>query len=251
MTLTSAALLLAAGVAAGALNAVVGGGGLLTFPVLLALGLPPVTANVTNTVGVLAGSLTSAWTYRPELTGQRAALRVPMFVIAVCSAIGAALLLSLPASTFVAVVPVLLVVACALILLQGAISRAMVAWEATARHRRVILLFGLAVAGVYGGYFGVAVGVLLMALLSLFLSESLQTAGAAKNVLAAVTNGVAAVIFLFAGSINWVPALVLSAGTVAGGRVGVHIGRRLSPTPYRIALVAIGLAAAIRVATRT
>jgi uncharacterized membrane protein YfcA len=210
-----------------------------------------VTANVTNTVGVLAGSLTSAWTYRPELTGQRAALRVPMFVIAVCSAIGAALLLSLPASTFVAVVPVLLVVACALILLQGAISRAMVAWEATARHRRVILLFGLAVAGVYGGYFGVAVGVLLMALLSLFLSESLQTAGAAKNVLAAVTNGVAAVIFLFAGSINWVPALVLSAGTVAGGRVGVHIGRRLSPTPYRIALVAIGLAAAIRVATRT
>lgn len=251
MTLTSAALLLAAGVAAGALNAVVGGGGLLTFPVLLALGLPPVTANVTNTVGVLAGSLTSAWTYRPELTGQRAALRVPMFVIAVCSAIGAALLLSLPAATFVAVVPVLLVVACALILLQGAISRAMVAWEATARHRRVILLFGLAVAGVYGGYFGVAVGVLLMALLSLFLSESLQTAGAAKNVLAAVTNGVAAVIFLFAGSINWVPALVLSAGTVAGGRVGVHIGRRLSPTPYRIALVAIGLAAAIRVATRT
>jgi hypothetical protein len=251
LTLTSAALLLAAGVAAGALNAVVGGGGLLTFPVLLALGLPPVTANVTNTVGVLAGSLTSAWTYRPELTGQRAALRVPMFVIAVCSAIGAALLLSLPASTFVAVVPVLLVVACALILLQGAISRAMVAWEATARHRRVILLFGLAVAGVYGGYFGVAVGVLLMALLSLFLSESLQTAGAAKNVLAAVTNGVAAVIFLFAGSINWVPALVLSAGTVAGGRVGVHIGRRLSPTPYRIALVAIGLAAAIRVATRT
>ena len=251
MTLTSAALLLAAGVAAGALNAVVGGGGLLTFPVLLALGLPPVTANVTNTVGVLAGSLTSAWTYRPELTGQRAALRVPMFVIAVCSAIGAALLLSLPASTFVAVVPVLLVVACALILLQGAISRAMVAWEATARHRRVILLFGLAVAGVYGGYFGVAVGVLLMALLSLFLSESLQTAGAAKNVLAAVTNGVAAVIFLFAGSINWVPALVLSAGTVAGGRVGVHIGRRLSPTPYRIALVAIGLAAAIRVATTT
>jgi hypothetical protein len=251
LTLTSAALLLAAGVAAGALNAVVGGGGLLTFPVLLALGLPPVTANVTNTVGVLAGSLTSAWTYRPELTGQRAALRVPMFVIAVCSAIGAALLLSLPASTFVAVVPVLLVVACALILLQGAISRAMVAWEATARHRRVILLFGLAVAGVYGGYFGVAVGVLLMALLSLFLSESLQTAGAAKNVLAAVTNGVAAVIFLFAGSINWVPALVLSAGTVAGGRVGVHIGRRLSPTPYRIALVAIGLAAAIRVATTT
>jgi uncharacterized membrane protein YfcA len=240
-------LLLGTGVVAGAVNAVVGGGGLLTFPVLLAMGMPPVTANVTNTVGVLAGSVSSAWIYRPELRTRWYSLRAPMIVIAGSSAIGAILLLTLPASTFTAAVPVLIVIACGLILLQPLIAPTLARAGGSPGRHRGPLLAGMVVAGLYGGYFGVAVGVFLMAVLGLLFSANLQTAGAAKNVLAAATNGVAAGIFLLAGSISWTPAIVLSVGTIAGGRLGVGVGRSLAPAPYRIALVAIGLTAAVRV----
>lgn len=241
-------VLLLAGLAAGMVNAVVGGGGLLTFPVLLALGFTPITANVTNTVGVLAGSVAAAWSYRPEMVGNWRRLSPSILVSALGSAIGAIVLISLPASSFKAAAPSLIIIACVLILLQPWLTR-IIRTKSSHVMRRGFLVLGVFLAGIYGGYFGVAVGILLMALLNLFFTSQLQVAGAAKNVLASVTNGVAALIFVAVGSVLWLPAGLLAVGSIAGGRLGVLIGRRLSPNAYRFILVAMGIVTAIRVST--
>jgi uncharacterized membrane protein YfcA len=236
-----------AGMAAGTINTIVGSGSLITFPTLLAIGYPPVVANVSNTVGLVPGSVSGALGYRRELAGQgRRLVRLGM-ASGLGGLTGALLLLVLPASAFKAIVPALIALACVLVLVQPAITRR------TAQRQRngsddggIALLAGIFGAGVYGGYFGAAQGVLLLGLLGLGLRESLQRINAAKNVLAAIVNGVAAVLFMFVAHVAWRPALLIAAGAILGGQVGARVGRRLPPAVLRIVIVAVGVVAIVR-----
>ncbi|MGH2690807.1 MAG: sulfite exporter TauE/SafE family protein, partial [Actinomycetota bacterium] len=225
MTGAGALLLLAAGIAAGAVNAVVGSGTLITFPVLLSLGFPPVVANVSNTVGLVAGALSGAYGYREELRGQGGRLVRLATASLLGGLTGAVLLLVLPASAFDAIVPALIALACVLVLVQPWLTRRLREREGVrAPHGGPLLFLGVYGAGVYGGYFGAAQGVLLIALLGICLDEGLQRVNAAKNVLAGVVNGVAAVLFVVLADVAWVPALLLAAGALAGGQLGARYG---------------------------
>jgi len=247
VTFWEGVLVAVAGVWAGTINAVVGSGTLVTFPVLLGIGLSPVTANVTNTVGLVPGSVSGTYGYRRELTGQgrRAAiLSTASFVGAIA---GAVLLLELPPGAFHAIVPVLIVVALVFVLFGGRITD----WlAARGRHRTDRVTVGLWIAllgtGVYGGYFGAAQGVLMMGFLGLFLTDSLQRQNALKNLLSAITNLVAAVVFVLTSHIDWTAALLIALGSIVGGLVGARIGRRMSPAVLRATIVGIGLAALVK-----
>jgi uncharacterized membrane protein YfcA len=247
VTVWQGVLVAVAGIWAGTINTVVGSGTLVTFPVLLGIGLPPVTANVTNTVGLFPGSLTGAYGYRRELEGQ-GRRAVILGVASLCGAIaGAVLLLELPAGAFHAIVPVLIVIALVLVVLGGRIT----GWFA-ARGRgggnRVTVALWLAMlgSGVYGGYFGAAQGVLMMGFFGLFLTESLQRQNALKNVLAGLVNLVAAIVFMVTSHIDWAAAGLVAGGAVVGGVLGAHIGRRLSPAVLRATIVVIGIAALVK-----
>lgn len=237
------------GLAGGAINALVGSATLFTFPVLLALGLPPVTANVTNTLGLVPGSLAGAWGYRRELAGQRHRVLVLAAVSAVGGLLGAVLLLALPSGVFDAVVPLLVLVAVLLVAAQPLVARRATAGAAslTGPDRAVgpLLLVGVTLSGVYGGYFGAAQGVLLLALLGLLLDPDLQRVNGIKNVLAATVNGVAAVLFVLAGDIRWDVAVVLAAGAGVGGLLGARLGRGLPRAALRGLIVAVGVAALV------
>ena len=249
MTWLDALLLFAAGTAAGTINTVVGSGSLVTFPTLLALGYPPVLANVTNNIGVLPGSISGAVAYRQELKG-RARDVLPLAVFSLIGgASGALLLLVLPASAFDAIVPVLIIVACVLVvaapwLKQWAFRRATAA-RPGGPGRRNTLLTSTALSGVYGGYFGAAQGVIMLALLSILLPGDLQRANAYKNVLVAAANGAAALVFVFTTSVAWFACGIIAAGATLGGQLGARVGRRLPPVVYRIVIVLIGLAAVV------
>ena len=240
----------AAGVAAGTINAVVGSGTLITFPTLLAFGVPPVTANVSNTVGLAPGSAAAAWGYRRELAGQRGRL-VRLGIGSVLGAVtGAVLLLLLPAEAFDMIVPVLVGIGCVLVVLQPWISRQMAARRSEPVARRhhhggwwtVLLVY---LAGVYGGYFGAAQGVLLIAILGLGLDETLQRVNAAKNVLAGLVNAVAAVLFIVVADVSWGFAGLIALGSVLGGLLGAHVGRRIPPLLLRGIIVAVGVVAIV------
>lgn len=236
--------LFGAGVAAGAINAVVGSGTLVTFPVLLALGYPPVVANVSNTVGLVPGSLSGAYGYRRELAGQRDRLIRLGAASLLGSVTGALLLLVLPAAAFKAIVPALIALACVLVVVQPRLTERLRAGRgARPAHGGTLLPVGVYAAGVYGGYFGAAQGVLLIALLGIFLDEDLQRINAAKNVLAGIVNGVAAALFVFIADVAWLPALLLGVGTMVGGQVGARMGRSLPAAALRWVVVAIGLIA--------
>jgi hypothetical protein len=234
----------AAGVAAGAINTVVGSGSLITFPTLLALGYAPVLANVTNTVGIFPGSVSGVVGYRHELRdGVGRAVRFGT-LSAVGSIAGALLLLQLPESAFDAIVPALILIACVLVAVQPRLS----AWL-TARQRRghqggPLLWLGILLTGAYGGYFGAAQGVLLIALLAIFIDDDLQRLNALKNVLAGVANGVAAVVFISISEVAWGAAAALAVGAIIGGQLGATVGRRLPPPIYRSAIVLVGVVAA-------
>ena len=236
-----------AGLAAGAINTLVGSGTLITFPVLLACGYAPVTANVSNTVGLVPGSVSGAIGYRRELAGQRGrALRLGSLSL-VGGATGAVLLLALPASAFKAIVPVFIAVALLLTLAQPRLS----AWLARREidvERRARLLTALAVyaTGVYGGYFGAAQGILLLAILGVTLAQDLQRTNALKNVLAGLTNGVAGLYFVFAAHVHWAPAGIIACTSIAGAQLGARYGRRLPPDMLRVAIVAVGIFAIVR-----
>jgi uncharacterized membrane protein YfcA len=242
-----ALLVFVAGVWAGTINTVVGSGTLVTFPVLLGVGLPPVTANVSNSVGLFPGSFVGAWGYRRELSGQgRRAARLGL-ATAVGSVGGALLLLRLPADAFQAVVPFLIILALLLVIFGPQLTRRL----AHTRHRpgsRVTpLLFGLVLlTGLYGGYFGAAQGVLLMGMFGVLLAEPMQRQNALKNVLAGISNLVAAVVFLITAHIDWTAAGLIAAGSILGGLLGARIGRRLSPFALRAVIVAVGLAAVVK-----
>ena len=231
---------------AGGINAVVGSGTLITFPVLLAVGYGPVTANVSNTVGLFPGSISGAIGYRAELAGQRRRVQVLGVAALLGGITGAVLLLQLPPEAFEAIVPVLIAVALVLVVLQPRLSRALDARRERARpHGGPLLWVGVYLTGIYGGYFGAAQGVLLLAVEGIAIPEDLQRLNALKNVLAAIVNGVAAVIFVAVADVAWLPAVLLAAGATVGGQLGAKVGRRLSPAVLRGVIVVVGVAAIV------
>ncbi|MCF3119551.1 sulfite exporter TauE/SafE family protein [Streptomyces arenae] len=234
----------AAGVAAGGLNAVVGSGTLITFPTLLAFGFPPVLANVSNNLGLVPGTLSAAYGYRREMKGQFRRLVRFGTASLIGGLVGALLLLKLPADAFQAVVPALILTACVLVLLQPWLSRRLKGRSENGRSDGGVPMWcGVLATGVYGGYFGAAQGVLLMALFGTFLQDDLQRLNAAKNVLASIVNGVAAVIFIVVAEIDWTAAGLIALGSTAGGLIGARFGRRLPPTAMRAFIVIVGVTA--------
>lgn len=247
MTLPEAIAVFAAGVFAGGINAVVGSGSLITFPTLLAFGVPPVLANVSNNVGLVPGSVSGALGYRRELAGQRGRLLRLGAASAVGAAIGATLLLTLPASTFNVIVAVLILIACALVILQPRLNGWLAARRTEAKpNGGPALLTGVCASGVYGGYFGAAQGVLVIGLLGIFLDEPLQRVNGLKNVLTGIVNGVAAVLFIALTHVSWDLVALIAAGSVIGGQIGARIGRRLPPIALRVIVVIIGLVSAVK-----
>src|ERR1700733_10389621 len=205
-----------AGLAAGAINALVGSGTLITFPVLLAFGYAPVTANVSNTIGLVLGNVSGAVGYRRELAGQRArALRFGAMSLG-GGITGAVLLLVLPASAFKAIVPVFIAIALVLMLAQPRLIGWLTKREIDLERKGALLVpIAVYLTGVYGGYFGAAQGILLLGILGVALAQSLQRTNALKNVLVGLVNGVAAVYFAFAAHVDWGPAAII-AGTSIG-----------------------------------
>jgi uncharacterized membrane protein YfcA len=243
--------LLGAGAAAGLINTVVGSGTLITFPTLLALGVPPVIANISNTVGLAPGSLSGAWATRGELDGQRWRLLWLGSASLLGGIAGALLLLWLPSAAFDAIVPVLIGIGCLLVIVQPfmakrlALRRARLGLDADHVHGPVLLWLAIALTGVYGGYFGAAQGVLLIAILGIGLAESLARVNAIKNVLAAIVNSVAAVVFVIVSEVNWPVGIAIAVGSVLGAQVGGKVGRKIPATIYRVIIVAVGVAAIV------
>ncbi len=241
----AAALVGAAGLAAGTINTVVGSGTLITFPVLLALGVPPVTANVTNTIGLVPGSFSGAWGYRRELGGQRERLIRLGSASLIGGIAGALLLLVLPPDVFQAVVPVLIVLALAAVVAQPWLARRFVAEDRPSpAGAHPLLLWSLVLLiGVYGGYFGAAQGVLLIAVMGMLLDTDLQRVNGIKNVLAGLVNGVAGVIFVLLADPDWTYVAIIAVSSAFGGQFGGQIGRRLPPMLLRAVIVVVGVAA--------
>ena len=238
-----------AGLAAGTINTVVGSGTLVTFPVLLAVGYPPVLANVTNTVGLVPGSLSGAVGYRRELAGQGRRLSRLAVASVLGGITGAVLLLVLPEEAFQAIVPVLIGLACVMVIVQPWVAARLRAREdhEPRQHAGPLLYAGIYLAGIYGGYFGAAQGVLLIAIMGLLLDEHLQRINAAKNVLALLVNAVAAVIFIAVTDIAWSAAGLIAVGSTVGGQVGAQIGRRIPQPVLRGLVVLVGLVAMVQI----
>ncbi|MEU8894948.1 sulfite exporter TauE/SafE family protein [Nocardia sp. NPDC048505] len=240
-----------AGIAAGCINTIVGSGTLITFPVLLAFGLPPVTANVSNTIGLVPGGISGVVGYRKELAGQRNRLLKLGSASLVGGITGAVLLLRLPADAFKAIVPILIIAALILVVVQPRLAR----WVKRRRelndvappaHGGPILLAGIFAAGVYGGYFGAAQGVLLMGLLGVFVHEDIQRLNGVKNVLGLIVNAVSAAIFIVIATVDWRVAGLIAIGSIIGGQLGATVGRRLPPNVLRGVIVVVGLIAVAR-----
>ncbi|MET7322978.1 sulfite exporter TauE/SafE family protein [Streptomyces sp. NPDC005549] len=244
-----------AGVGAGAINSVVGSGTLITFPVLLATGLPPVTATVSNALGLIPGSISGAIGYREELRGQgRRVLKLGSGAL-LGGLAGATLLLTLPADAFETIVPVLVGLALLLVAFQPRIGRLVQRRRARngtspRRDGGPLLFTGLTLASVYGGYFTAAQGIIYLSLMGMLLDEPLQRLNAAKNVLAAVVNTVAALFFLFAADFEWTAVGLLAVGSGLGGYVGAKVGRRFSPAVLRGLVVTVGTVALVQLLLR-
>ena len=239
MTLLDALAIAAAGFAAGGVNTIVGSGSLVTFPTLLALGYAPVTANCSNTVGLVFGGISGVLGYRRELAGQRRRALTLGTGTACGALLGGTLLLVLPPGVFKAVVPALILLACALMAVKRTPST-------HADHERTA--WGTAASfgtGIYGGYFGAAQGIILMSLLRLCFSEHLQVLNAIKNVLAGIANLVAGILFVFAAHVAWGAAALIAVGSTAGAQVGARYGRRLPEEMLRRVVIVYGVIVAI------
>ena len=258
-------IVLAAGIVAGGINTIVGAGTLLTFPMLVALGVPPLTANVSNTVGMVPAAVTGAWGYRRELKGHWGDV-ARMAVLSAVGGVGGALLLLVAPGAFSAVVPWLLVLAAGLAAVQPRVAEALRRREnraalsagltlteppppglvdAITRPLSFGLGLGIALTGVYGGYFGAAQGVILLALLGIAWSPDLHRANGAKVVLAGVANLVSATVFVISGLVDWRIAAALAVGSAVGGVLGAHVGRRIPAALLRTLIVVVGLVAAV------
>jgi uncharacterized protein len=256
MTVAHALVVLAAGAVAGAMNAVVGGGTLVSFPALLAIGLPPVTANVSNSLGVLPGSVSGAYAYRHQLAPLRAFLVRTAVPAALGGLTGAGLLLVLPARVFAAAVPVLLLLTGAVVAAQPWLTRRLAhradaapadraepgAVAPRSGGRTLVLVFFVAV---YGGYFGAGVSVMFLAVLGVVLG-GIQAANGSKNVMSAVSGLAAAVVFVARAPVDWGAVLLLAVGSTAGGLLAGRYGRRLPDRWLRVAVIVLAVAVAVR-----
>jgi uncharacterized protein len=244
MSLLESLAVVVAGLLAGMINAVVGSGTLITFPTLLALGVPPVTANVSNTVGLVPGSFSGAYGYRRELRGQGRRIARLGVGSALGGITGGLLLLVLPESAFEAIVPALILLGCALVILGPRISAA-TAHRRRGAHGGVALFAGIFGLGIYGGYFGAAQGILLVAVLSIALDDDLQRINALKNVLAGIVNLTAALLFIAVADVDWQIAVLIAIGAVAGGLLGARVGRRLPNSVLRGVIVIVGVTVSV------
>jgi uncharacterized membrane protein YfcA len=248
VSIPEAIAIFAAGIAAGTVNTIVGSGTLITFPVLIAFGYSPVVANVSNTIGLVPGSLSGAHGYRRELAGQgRRAVRLGAASV-LGGITGAVLLLALPASAFKAIVPGFIALGLLLVVVQPRLSVLLAERRARRRSAAIGLPFlgALYGIGVYGGYFGAAQGILLLAVLGLSLPEGLQRVNALKNILAMLTNLVAGIVFMAVADVDWAVAGLIAAGSVIGGQLGATVGRRLPPPALRALIVAVGVVAIVK-----
>jgi uncharacterized protein len=246
--LDAAHLLLVAGAAllAGAVNAVAGGGTLLSFPALLLLGFPALTANVTSTIGLLPGYAGGSVAYRAELSVQRERVRWLGPISVVGAIAGAILLTRTPNTVFAAIVPWLILGACALLLLQPVVtSRVRARRPVREQHRSPVLAVAQFLGGVYGAFFGAGLSVMMLAVLGLFIRDDLQRLNALKGILALIINVIAAIYFAFFGPVSWIAAAVMLPASALGGFVGVALARRLSPIVLRTLVVAFGVAFAV------
>ncbi len=247
MSVFEVLLVIGAGFLAGTINTIVGSGSLITFPTLLAIGYSPVIANVSNTVGVTFGAVSGVFGYRRELVGQRRRVLLLGAASLIGGITGGVLLLTLPSSVFDNVVPVLILLAVALVIVQPRLSRLVAERRSrVVEHGGFELWIGIFLTGVYGGYFGAAQGVILISLLGIFIADNLQRLNAVKNVLAFIANGVAAVLFVFFADVAWDVAALIAVGSVVGAQVGAHVGRRLPAPVLRALIVVVGLVAAIK-----
>lgn len=262
MELVPALLILLAGIGAGAINAVVGSGTLITFPALVAFGVPPVTATMSNAVGLVPGNIASSLGYREELRGQgrRLLQLAPASLLgALC---GAWLLLHLPERAFIRIVPVMLIVALVLVVVQPLLQRWLKSRKAHTDlpapaaeppplgvGRAVLVILATFLTAIYGGYFAAAQGIILIALFGLLLPDSLQRINGAKNVLVLVVNTVAASCYIIVGHdrIDWAAVGLIAVGSLIGGYFGARLGRRFNPIVLRAVIVALGLVALWRI----
>jgi uncharacterized membrane protein YfcA len=250
--------ILAAGFWAGMINVVVGSGTLVTFPTLLLFGYPPLVANVSNNIGLVGGGITGTFGYRRELAGRRRELRRLLPASVLGGVTGAVLLLVLPDDAFQAIVPVLIAVGLVMVVWGPALQRRAARGRDAGSDdgslatltpgRLAAVLIGVFVLGIYGGYFGAAQGVLLVGLMSALTAEGIQPITGLKNLLTTAVNAIAAVTFLLVSpeSVDWTVALLIAAGATAGGVVGARFGRRLPPWLMRALIVAVGVAAILR-----
>jgi uncharacterized membrane protein YfcA len=245
MSLLEALGLAAAGCAAGAINAVAGGGSLISFPALLAAGYAPVTANVTNTVALWPGYVGSAIGFRGQLAGQRRALRA-LGVTCVAGALaGTVLLLTTPSSWFETLAPWLLLVAAALVGLQPSIAgRVRELPGGSGEHRSALLHLATLLAAAYGAYFGAGASVVVLGVLGLFLADGLHRLTALRSVLVLAINTIALVVFALFGPVAWGAAAVMALASLAGGWAGAAVAQRVDPAALRASVVVVAVAAA-------
>jgi uncharacterized protein len=236
--------ILLAGMAAGTINVVVGSGTLITFPVLLAFGYAPVTANVSNTIGLVPGSTAGAIGYRDELTGQGRRVLTLTCASILGATIGAVALLVLPSSAFKAIVPVFIILALVLITVQPRLAKRLAARRTSTSHHGGPGTFAAVLAtGVYGGYFGAAQGIMMLAILGVSLPERLQRINAIKNVLVGSANLMAGIVFVLVAHVAWAPVALIATGSSIGGMIGARFGKRLNPTVLRGLILVVGIAA--------
>ena len=251
MELISGILVFFAGLWAGTINSVVGSGTLVTFPVLIALGLAPVTASMSNAMGLVAGGAAGAWGYRRELKGRGRQLLKLLPASLLGGITGAWLLLHLPEEVFHYAAPVLIVLALLMVVFQPRLQRWVRNREENPehalrdKHHGVLLIVLVYLAGVYGGYFVAAQGILLVGILGVFMTGTIQNANAMKNILVLGVNLIAAtsyVLFAF-DRIDWIVVAIIAVSSLIGGLVGSSVGRRLSPPVLRGVIFALGLVA--------
>lgn len=246
MGIWDALAVVAAGIGAGAINAVVGSGTLLTFPVLLALGFPPVTATVSNSIGLAPGTVAGAIGYRRELKGQRGRLVRFAGMSLIGAVLGGVLLLKLPPEVFARVVPVLITLSCVLIVVQPWLG----AWMRSRPGRKPeggpLVSVGVLGAGIYGGYFAAAQGILLVGILGTSIDDKLQRINALKNVLVSIVNVTAAIFYTIFAQPSWTVVALIAVGSVLGGFLGGRYGRHIKPIALRILIVVIGMTAVVQ-----
>jgi uncharacterized membrane protein YfcA len=245
LSLEALALLGIAGFVAGAINAAAGGGSLVTFPALVAVGYPPLIANVTNNIAVCPGYVTGAWGYRRELRGQRRRIVALAVVSAFGSLVGVGLLLVSSQGAFEGIVPFLVLAACALLAAQPLIGRRLGERAGAHEHPGIGSLVGQALAAAYGGYFGAALGVAVLALLGVFFDDSLQRLNALKALLQLVIGATAALGFALLTPVAWGAAAIVGLASLAGGVVGARLAQKVSDRVLRGGIVAYGVVAAV------